>query len=109
MAPRRKPRRRRAASAKPPRAAFRSSRPSGAIQGALGTALPSARACLEPDDPISHATVTFQSDGSVGSVTVTGGAAGKPAEACIRSALSKARVSPFAQPSFSVPATIRPN
>ncbi len=81
----------------------------GAIQGSLGAALPSARGCLGPDDPISHATITFKSDGSVQSVGVSGGAAGKPAEACIRAALSKARVTPFAQPTFTATATVRPN
>jgi hypothetical protein len=81
----------------------------GAIQGALGAALPGARACLGADDPISHATVTFQSDGSVQGVAVSGGAAGKPAEACIRSALGKARVTPFAQPTFTASTTVRPN
>jgi hypothetical protein len=85
-------------------------RPSlGAINGALGTAMPAARACVDADAPISHATVTFNSDGSVGNVSVTGWAAGKPAEACIRAALSKARVPPFAQPTYTVPATIRSN
>jgi hypothetical protein len=68
----------------------------GAIQGSLGAALPSARSCLGPDDPISHATITFKS-------------AGKPAEGCIRAALSKARVAPFAQPTFTATATVRPN
>lgn len=81
----------------------------GAIQGALGTALPAARACLGPDDPISRATVTFRSDGGVASVSVSGGAAGTPAEECIRAALMKARVEPFAQPTFTAPATVRPN
>jgi hypothetical protein len=81
----------------------------GAVQGSLGAALPSARGCLGPDDPISHATITFKSDGSVQSVGVSGGAAGKPAEACIRSALSKARIAPFAQPTFTATATVRPN
>ena len=81
----------------------------GAINGALGAALPGARACLGPDDPISRASVTFQSDGTVQSVSVTGGAAGKPAEACIRSALMRAKVPPFATPTFTAPATIRPN
>ena len=81
----------------------------GAIQGSLGAALPSARGCLGPDDPISHATITFKSDGTVQSVGVSGGAAGKPAEACIRAALSKARVTPFAQPTFTATATVRPN
>jgi hypothetical protein len=81
----------------------------GAVQGAIGAVLPGARGCLDADDPVSRVTVTFQSDGSVQNVAVSGGAAGKPAEACIRSALMKARVQPFAQPSFSFGTTIRPN
>lgn len=81
----------------------------GAIQGALGAAMPGARACLGADDAISHATITFQSDGSVQNVAVSGSAAGKPAETCIRSALSRARVTPFAQPTFTASATVRPN
>jgi hypothetical protein len=85
-------------------------RPStGAVRGALGAVTPGARSCLDADDPISHAMVTFQSDGSVQNVTVSGGAAGKPAEACVRTALSKARIPPFASPTFSAPVTIRPN
>jgi hypothetical protein len=85
-------------------------RPSqGAVNGALGTAMPGARACLDADAPLSHATVTFKSDGSVASVSVTGWAAGKPVESCIRTALMKARVPPFAQPTYTVPATIRSN
>ncbi len=85
-------------------------RPStGAVRGALGAVTPGAKACLEADDPISHAMVTFQSDGSVQNVTVSGGAAGKPAEACIRAALSRARIPAFASATFSAPVTIRPN
>ncbi len=85
-------------------------RPStGAVRGALGAVTPGAKACLDPDDPISHAMVTFQSDGSVQNVTVSGGAAGKPAEACIRAALSRARIPAFASATFSAPVTIRPN
>jgi hypothetical protein len=81
----------------------------GAIQGALGAALPGARGCLGADDAVSRATVTFKSDGSVQSVAVKGGAAGTPAEGCIRSALMKAHVPPFAEASFASPVTIRPN
>jgi hypothetical protein len=85
-------------------------RPStGAVRGALGAVTPGARACLDPDDAVSHAMVTFQSDGSVQNVTVSGGAAGKPAEACIRTALSRARIPAFASATFSAPVTIRPN
>jgi hypothetical protein len=71
--------------------------------------LPAARVCLGPDDPISHATVTFKSDGSVEGVSISGGALGKPAEACIRAALMRAHVPPFAQPIFTAPATVRPD
>jgi len=85
-------------------------RPSlGAINGAIGTAMPGARACIDVDAPVSHATITFDSDGTVGNVAITGWAAGKPAEGCIRAALGKARVPPFAQPTYTVPATIRSN
>jgi len=81
----------------------------GAVTGAIGAVLPAARACLGPDDPISRASVVFSSDGSVQSVSVSGGAAGKPAEACIKGALSKAKVQPFAEASYTAPITIRHN
>jgi hypothetical protein len=81
----------------------------GAVQGALGAVVPGARGCLGPDDAVSRAMVTFQSDGSVQRVAVSGGAVGTPAEGCIRSALSKAHVPPFAQPTYASPVTIRPN
>jgi hypothetical protein len=85
-------------------------RPSqGQVAGAIGSVMPSAKACLGPDDPMSRATVTFQSDGTVKSVSVSGFAAGKPAEACIKSALSKATVAPFAEATYPVPVTIRSN
>jgi hypothetical protein len=81
--------------------------PVGAIQGALRAALPAARACVEPDYPISHALITFQSDGSAQSVRISGGAAGRPAEACIRAALMRARVPAFGVATYSAPVTIR--
>jgi hypothetical protein len=81
----------------------------GMVQGAVNGVLPEARGCLGPDDPVSKASVVFQSDGSVKTVSVTGSASGKPAEQCIRNALSKAKVQPFAEPMFSFPVTIRPN
>jgi hypothetical protein len=80
----------------------------GAVTGAIGANLPGARACLKPDDPVSRATITFGSAGTVTSVTVSGGAAGKPAEACIKNALGKAKVPPFAQPTYSANVTVRP-
>ena len=81
----------------------------GVVSGALGAVMPAARACLDADDPVSHATIVFRSDGSVKSVSIEGGIAGKPHEACVRAALMKARVPPFAQPDFMGFATIRPN
>jgi hypothetical protein len=71
--------------------------------------MPTVRACLGSDDPVSHATVTLQSDGTVKSVSVTGFAAGKPQEGCIKGALTKMTVSPFAEATYPVPVTIRPN
>ena len=79
----------------------------GAVTGALGAVLGAARACVQPDDAVSRATVTFASAGNVTSVSVSGGAAGKPAEGCIKAALMKAKVSPFAEASYSTPVTIR--
>ncbi|MBX3234191.1 MAG: hypothetical protein KIT84_40260 [Labilithrix sp.] len=79
----------------------------GAVTGAIGAVLPAARACLGPDDPISRASVVFNSDGSVYSVTVSGGAAGKPAEPCIKDSLKKAKLTPFAETSYTANITIR--
>jgi hypothetical protein len=85
-------------------------RPSqGQVAGAINSVMPTVRACLGSDDPVSHATVTVQSDGTVKSVSVTGFAAGKPQEGCIKSALSKMTVSPFAEATYPIPVTIRPN
>jgi hypothetical protein len=82
----------------------------GAVTGALNAVLPAARGCLGPDDPISRASIEFQSNGTVKAVNVTGFAAGKPAEACIKAALSKAKLAPFAEPSYTAPTiTVRPN
>lgn len=81
----------------------------GAVTGALGAVLPGARACLGPDDPISRAAVIFNSGGTVQSVSVSGNAAGKPAEACIKGALMKAKVQPFAEATYTAPVTIRHN
>lgn len=79
----------------------------GAITGAIGAVLPEARGCLGPDDPISKATITFASGGNAQSVRVSGGAAGKPAEACITAALMKAKVAPFAEATYTAPVTVR--
>jgi len=79
----------------------------GALTGAIGAALPSARACLGPDDPVSRATITFTSNGAVQSVAVHGGALGTPAEGCIKNALSKAKISPFAEATYTTTVTVR--
>lgn len=80
----------------------------GQVAGAIGAVLPDAKHCLNEGDPISRASVVFKSDGSVQAVSVTGFAAGKPAEACIKTALGKAKVSPFAESTYSFPVTVRP-
>lgn len=80
----------------------------GQVQAALMPLLPSARACFAPDSPPTQTVITFGSDGSVKSVTVSGFARGKPQEACVRGMLLKARVDPFSDPSYSVPYTVRP-
>lgn len=85
-------------------------RPSqGAVTGALGAVLPGARNCLGPDDPVSRATITFASAGNVTGVNVSGGAAGKPAEACIKGALQKAKLAPFMESTYTANVTIRHN
>jgi hypothetical protein len=86
-----------------------SDRPStGAAQAAVGAVLGAARGCLVGQPAASSATLVFGSSGEVTSVGVNGPAAGTPAAACIKSALGKARVQPFAAPSFSLGVTVRP-
>ena len=70
--------------------------------------LPAARGCLGDDDGVSRAHVVFGSDGAVQSVSVTGFAAGKPLEACIKTALGKAHVPPFAEATYGATVTVRP-
>ncbi|HEY2367461.1 MAG TPA: protein kinase, partial [Polyangiaceae bacterium] len=84
-------------------------RPSlGQVHAAVGQVMGSARACFNPDDPPSRANVMFQSDGSVKSITVTGFAAGKSQEGCVKGMLGKAHVSPFSDPTYAVPVPINP-
>ncbi|MBV9948695.1 MAG: hypothetical protein JOZ69_17745, partial [Myxococcales bacterium] len=80
----------------------------GAVQGAVGAILPATRYCLGPDDPVSRATITFKSDGTVQGVTVTGDAAGQPAEDCIKARLMTTRVPPFSNPTFTWTVPVRP-
>ena len=79
----------------------------GAVTGALGAVMSGARGCLGPDDPVSRASITFTSAGTVQNVNVSGGAAGKPAEGCIKAALGKAKLPPFAEPTYTANITVR--
>jgi hypothetical protein len=86
-----------------------SDRPStGAAQAAVGSVLGAARACVAGQPEASSATLVFGSSGEVKSVSVSGPAEGTPAAACIKAALGKARVQPFAAPTFSLGVTVRP-
>jgi hypothetical protein len=80
----------------------------GAVTGALGAPRAAARTCLAGQDAPSRATVVFASTGKVQSVTVSGPAAGTPAEACIKTALSKTVVGPFKEATSSITVTITP-
>jgi hypothetical protein len=81
----------------------------GAIASGVGSALTQARACLSSDNPVSHASITFESSGNVTNVAISGYAAGKPAEGCIKAALKRARVPAFAQPTYTTGVTVRPS
>jgi len=81
---------------------------SGALQGALASTLPKARACLGPTDAPSRATLMFDASGKVRMVSIAGPATGKPAEACIQGALSQTQLAPFVEPTFSATITVRP-
>jgi len=86
-----------------------SDRPStGAAQAAVGAVLGAARSCIAGQPQGSTATIVFGSGGEVTHVSVSGPAEGTPAAGCIQSALSKARVQPFAASSFSLGVTVRP-
>jgi hypothetical protein len=80
----------------------------GAAQAAVGAVLGAARSCIAGQPQASGATLQFSSSGEVTGVSVTGPAQGTPAAACIQSALKKARVQPFAAPTFSLAVTVRP-
>jgi hypothetical protein len=84
-------------------------RPSaGAAQAAVGAVLGAARSCIAGHPRPSSATIVFGSSGEVSQVSVGGDAAGTAAGGCIESALRKARVQPFAAPTFSLAVTVRP-
>lgn len=84
----------------------RTVRPSpGAVLGALNAVLPAARACLSPDEAMRSGTVVFASSGAVSRVDLAGN---KGSDGCIRDAISRARIEPFADDSFTTRITIRP-
>jgi hypothetical protein len=81
-------------------------RPSpGAVLGALNGVLPAARACLSPDEAMRSGTVVFASSGTVSRVDLNGS---KPSDGCIKGAISRARIEPFAEDSFTTRITVRP-
>jgi hypothetical protein len=80
----------------------------GAVQAAIASVMGSARSCVAGADGPTPATVIFGSNGSVKSVVIGGAVEGTPAAKCISSALSRAKVAPFAQSSFSVGVSVRP-
>ena len=80
----------------------------GAVQAGLSAVLPKARACLRGDEGASRVTLTFDSSGKVQSSSLAGPASKKPAEACIKAALGKMKLPPFAEPKFSAIVTVRP-
>lgn len=77
----------------------------GAVVGAINAVLPAARACLSPDEPIRTGAIVFASTGTVSRVDLTGS---KSSDGCIRDALSRARIEPFADDSFTTRVTVRP-
>lgn len=82
-------------------------RPSqGAVTGALNAVLPAARACMQPDDGTARASVVFGSAGTVQSVSVSG--ASGQADACIKAALGKAKIAPFAEATYPANINVRP-
>ncbi len=82
--------------------------PTGSVTAAVGAVMGGAKSCVAGADDVSRATITFGSSGAVQSVAVSGWAAGKSAESCIKSALKGANVGPFSQPTFTFGVTIRP-
>jgi hypothetical protein len=99
-----------AKTAPPPVADGRPERPSGsAVTGTLNEVLGKARHCVDGMGDASRALVTFGSDGAVRKVDITGPAAsdGKAAQ-CLRGALGRAHVPPFASASYAAGVTVRP-
>jgi hypothetical protein len=83
-------------------------RPSPAVvTSTLKGVLPAARACLAGDDAPARAVVTFASSGAVSNVQVSG--AGPGVAACIKASIAKAKLAPFAQPTYTATLSVRPD
>ncbi|MBN2192506.1 MAG: hypothetical protein JW751_06785 [Polyangiaceae bacterium] len=80
----------------------------GEAIAALAPSLSAAKLCVAGHTDPSTAVITFGSDGTVSTVSVSGPAAATPAGSCIEAAFKSARVAPFAKPSFSVSYPVRP-
>jgi hypothetical protein len=96
------------APASPPAAGVPDTPSPGAIASALQANNRAAKACVKGQEAPSRASITFGSDGKVQSISVSGPAVGTPAEECIKQALQKGNVGPFAKPSFTQSILIRP-
>jgi len=79
-----------------------------AIQSAMGSVREKARACVAGQTEPTQAMITLVSSGAIKSISISGGAAGTPAAACVRDALMPARVGPFKQETYRFNYTIRP-
>lgn len=80
----------------------------GSVQSAIGAVMGGAKACVAGADDVSRAQVTFSSNGTVSSVSVTGWAAAHGQSGCVKAALKGAKVGAFSKPSFTVGVPIRP-
>ena len=77
--------------------------------GAIKEHLPAARACVASASGPSRVSMTFGSDGPVVRVDVTGAAAGDATMTkCLKTTLGKARVTPFADATYSAAVNVRP-
>jgi hypothetical protein len=82
--------------------------PQGSVQAAIRAVMPGAKACVAGADDVSRAQVTFASNGTVKSVSVSGWAASHNQTACIKAALQGANVGPFSKSAFTTGFPIRP-
>lgn len=82
----------------------------GSVSSWKNAVISGAKACVggAGTDDVSRATVTFASDGSVSSVSVSGWAADNGKAECIKAALKGANVGPFSKSSFTFGLPIRP-